>query len=135
MFHSIQSKFPVKTTLFDILGAVLWFIGFFFETIGDYQLAVFKSNPSNKGKLLTSGLWKFTRHPNYFGNACMFWGFFFTACAVRGGWKSVYSPVLMNFLLLRVSGVSLLEKGLAKTKPGFSNYVNSTNAFLPWFPK
>lgn len=130
----MQSKFPSKLTNLDKLGTLLWCIGFFFETVGDLQLAKFKSNPSNKGKLLTTGLWKYTRHPNYFGNACMFWGFYLIACSVRNGWTTLYSPSLMTFLLLKVSGVSLLEKSLSKRKPGFQYYQQSTSSFIPWFP-
>ena len=118
----------------DYLGVLLWGIGFTFESVGDYQLAAFKQNPQNRGQLLTSGLWKYSRHPNYFGNACLFWGFYFLSCGVRGGWKTVYSPLLMTFLLLRVSGVSLLEKSLKKSKPGFQRYMQTTSSFFPWFP-
>ena len=147
-----QAKKPTQITPQDILGTILWVIGFFFETVGDLQLASFKSNPQNRGKLLTTGipalllshfpiysilllgLWRFTRHPNYFGNACMFWGFFSFACAEPGGFQSVFSPLLLNYLLLKVSGVSLLERSLQKRKPGFNEYSKNTSSFIPWFP-
>eukprot|EP01126_Amoeba_proteus_P029342 TRINITY_DN2894_c0_g1_i10.p1 TRINITY_DN2894_c0_g1~~TRINITY_DN2894_c0_g1_i10.p1 ORF type:complete len:259 (-),score=37.34 TRINITY_DN2894_c0_g1_i10:109-885(-) len=115
---------------FDVLGTILWVIGFLFETIGDYQLARFKSNPANKGRLMTSGLWSLTRHPNYFGNASMFWGFYCFSLAA-GKWKTIFGPILMNYLLVKVSGVAMLERGLAKTKPGFEAYVKSTPSFVP----
>ena len=83
-------------------------------------------------KVLNSGLWKYSRHPNYFGNACMFWGIWIISCAVRNGWKHVYSPILMNYLLLKVSGVPLLESSLSKRKAGYSHYIQSTSSFFPW---
>jgi len=122
-----------RFTFFDGLGAAVWLLGFFFETVGDFQLARFKADPANKGKLLTSGLWRYTRHPNYFGNAAIFWGFWLMACSVDGGWRTFYSPLLMTFLLLKVSGVALLERSLIKTKPGYENYIASTSSFFPTF--
>lgn len=119
--------------VFDYIGIIIWAIGFFFESVGDYQLRKFKSNPSNKGKLLTTGLWCYTRHPNYFGDSMQWWGFYFFAAA-SGSWWTVFSPLLMTILLLRVSGVTLLEKTM-KTRPGYEEYIRNTNAFLPWFPK
>ncbi|TNF40386.1 MAG: DUF1295 domain-containing protein, partial [Bacteroidetes bacterium] len=117
-----------------VLGIMVWIVGFTFEAGGDWQLKKFKSNPENKGKLLTSGFWKYTRHPNYFGDAAVWWGFAILSGAT-GCWLPVFSAVLMNWLLLRVSGVAMLERTLIKTKPGFEDYIKQTNAFLPWFPK
>lgn len=122
------------TGLLSILGIVLWVIGFFFEVMGDLQLARFKKNPENKGKLLTTGVWRYTRHPNYFGDAAQWWAFFLFALAGGALW-TVISPILMTFLLVRVSGVALLEKSLRKQKPGYEEYVRKTSAFIPWFPK
>jgi steroid 5-alpha reductase family enzyme len=118
----------------DYLGLLVWLVGFFFEAVGDLQLARFKSDPSNKGKLLTEGVWRYTRHPNYFGDAAQWWGFFLIAAAA-GGWITVYSPILMTYLLLRVSGVAMLERDLQEKKPGYDAYIRRTNAFIPWFPK
>ena len=126
---------PNKFIGLDFLGAAIWGIGFFFEAIGDWQLAQFKANPGNKGKLLTSGVWRYTRHPNYFGDAAQWWGYYLIALATGSGWWSVFSPVIMSFLLRNVSGVTLLERSMKETKPGFAEYVETTNAFIPWFPK
>ncbi len=118
----------------DILALLLWLTGFIFETGGDWQLSRFKSNPANKGKLLQTGFWKYTRHPNYFGDAAVWWGFGLFSIAA-GAWFPVFSPVLMTWLLLQVSGVAMLERTLINTKPGFDEYINKTNSFIPWIPK
>lgn len=118
----------------DYIGVLLWFVGFFFEAAGDYQLARSKADPANKGNLLTGGVWRYTRHPNYFGDAAQWWGFFLIAAAA-GGWITVYSPILMTYLLLRVSGVTMLERDLKDKKPGYEAYLRSTSAFVPWFPE
>ena len=124
---------PNQFTMFDVIGSVLWLIGIFFESVGDSQLAQFKSDPNNKGKVMDRGLWKFTRHPNYFGDALLWWGIFLIA--LPNGWWTILSPIVMTTLLMKISGVALLEKTLAKTKPQYAEYVRRTNAFLPWFPK
>lgn len=116
------------------LGIILWIFGFFFESMGDLQLARFKKNSENKGKLLTTGVWRYTRHPNYFGDAAQWWAFFLFALAGGAFW-TVISPIVMTFLLVKVSGVALLEKSLSKQKPGYEEYVRQTSAFIPWFPK
>ncbi|MEJ2759174.1 MAG: DUF1295 domain-containing protein [Anaerolineales bacterium] len=121
-------------TVFDLLGVLAWGVGFYFEGIGDAQLARFKRDPENKGKLLTTGVWRYTRHPNYFGDAAQWWGFYLLALA-NGGWWTVFSPLIMTYLLRNVSGVTMLEKTLKNTKPGYEKYVRTTNAFFPWFPK
>jgi steroid 5-alpha reductase family enzyme len=120
-------------TPLDLLGSALWTFGFLFEAVGDFQLMRFKMEPANKGKLLTSGLWKYTRHPNYFGESVLWWGYYLIAFAA-GQWWTIFSPILMTFLLLRVSGVAMLERTM-KTKPGYEDYTRRTNAFVPWFPK
>ena len=120
--------------LFDYLGLLAWLVGFVFETVGDYQLAVFKRDPDNKGKLLTSGLWRYTRHPNYFGDTAVWWGFGLLAIASGAYWYSLGS-LLMTYLILKISGVALLEKSLSEVKPGYEEYVQTTSAFFPWFPK
>jgi len=118
----------------DYLALALFVIGFIFESLGDLQLWLFKSNSDNKGKVLRYGLWKFTRHPNYFGEAVIWWGIGLF-CLATNTYFPLIGVVLMTFLLLKVSGVSLLEKGLSKTKPGYRNYIETTNSFIPWFPK
>ena len=118
----------------DALGVGVWLIGFIFEAGGDWQLIRFKSNPENKGKLLTTGFWKYTRHPNYFGDSACWWGYGLIALA-SGSYLQLFAPLLMTFLLLKVSGVAMLERGLKKTKPEYEEYVKKTSAFLPMSPK
>ena len=124
---------PARLIWLDYLGAILWGIGFFFEAVGDWQLARFRANPDNKGKLLNTGLWRYTRHPNYFGDAAQWWGFYLIAAAAGGYW-TIFSPIIMTLLLRRVSGVTMLEKSLKESKPGYKEYVETTNTFIPWFP-
>lgn len=131
---ALHSPTPPQLTLLDYLGAALWGIGFFFEAVGDWQLARFRADPANKGQVLDSGLWRYTRHPNYFGDALLWWGFYCFALAV-GGWWTIFSPVLMTLLLVRVSGVALLEKDLRTRKPQYRDYVRRTSAFVPLPPK
>ena len=114
----------------DFLGAFTWLTGFAFEAGGDYQLARFKSNPANKGKLLTTGFWRVTRHPNYFGDAAQWWGFYLIALA-SGAWWTIFSPIIMTYLLMKVSGVAMLEKTLKDTKPGYAEYIANTPDFFP----
>jgi len=118
----------------DGLGAFLWLTGFLFEAVGDHQLKRFKQKPESKGKIMTSGLWKYTRHPNYFGEAALWWGIFLIALSVRGGWAAVVSPLTISFLLLKVSGVRMLEKKYVGNEE-FGVYARRTSAFFPWFPK
>jgi len=118
----------------DFAGTAVWGVGFFFETVGDAQLAKFKQNRENKSQLLTTGVWRFTRHPNYFGDAAQWWGFYLIALA-SGAWWTIFSPIWMTYLLLKVSGVAMLESTLKKTKPGYEDYIQKTNTFFPWFPK
>ncbi len=108
-------------------------VGFFFEATGDYQLTRFIKNPQNNGKILSDGVWRYTRHPNYFGDATQWCGYFLVAVST-GSWWTIFSPILMTLLLLRVSGVVLLEKTL-ETKPGYKEYIEKTSAFIPWFPR
>jgi steroid 5-alpha reductase family enzyme len=114
----------------DLAGVFLWTLGFVFESLGDLQLAQFRRSSANKGKVLDRGLWRFTRHPNYFGDFCIWWGFFLMALSA-GGWWSIGAPLLMSFLLLRVSGVAMLEKDIGERRPGYAEYVATTNAFFP----
>lgn len=116
-------------------GVALWAIGLLFESVGDWQLARFKAVPENAGRVLDTGLWRYTRHPNYFGECLLWWGLFLIAVSQSSAWWIVISPVIMSFLLLRVSGVTLLEKTLQNTKPEYAEYVARTNAFWPGLPK
>jgi steroid 5-alpha reductase family enzyme len=125
---------PDRLTALDWLGALLWATGMAFETIGDWQLSHFKADPANQGKVMDRGLWAYTRHPNYFGDALLWWGYYLIAVAA-GAWWTVFSPILMTLLLMKVSGVALLEKTLVKTKPEYQDYVRRTNAFFPWFQR
>jgi len=118
----------------DYAGILVWIIGFTFEVGGDFQLARFKSNPQNKGKVLNTGFWKYTRHPNYFGDSAVWWSYALFSIAAGSYWLSLGS-VLMTLLIIKVSGVALLEKSLTSTKPQYSEYIRKTNAFIPWFPK
>ncbi len=121
---------PVSLGWQDALSACVWLIGFIFEAGGDLQLMLFKRNPDNKGKLLTSGLWRLTRHPNYFGDAMQWWGFYLFAL-ISGGWWTIFSPAIMTYLLRNVSGVTMLEKSLQDSKPGYREYVERVPAFVP----
>ena len=116
------------------LGFVLFAVGFYFEAAGDWQLTRFRANEANRGRVLDSGVWRYTRHPNYFGDACLWWGFYGIAVAADGGW-TVLSPLVMTGLLLKVSGVALLEKKLVETKPQYRDYVARTSSFLPMPPR
>jgi len=118
----------------EVLGIVIWGIGFFFETVGDYQLSAFKRDPDNEGKLLTSGLWRYTRHPNYFGEVTQWWGVFLIAVSAPHGWIGLVGSVTITLLILKVSGIPMLEKRSSQ-KPGWDEYRRRTNAFFPWFPK
>ncbi len=116
-------------------GLAAWIVGFFFETIGDAQLIKFRADPANAGKVLDSGLWRYTRHPNYFGDACVWWGIGLVAAETSHGRYGLIGPVVMTVLLRRVSGVTLLEKSLVKRRPGYADYVARTSPFLPRPPK
>ncbi len=118
----------------DVAGALLWLIGMLFEMLADSQLARFKARPENRGKVLDTGLWRFTRHPNYFGEFAIWWGYFLFALAA-GGWWSILSPLLMSFLLVKVTGVALLEKDIGERRPEYADYIRRTNAFFPGPPR
>ncbi|MGB2129043.1 MAG: DUF1295 domain-containing protein [Flavicella sp.] len=120
--------------LLDFIGIGVWVIGFVFEAGGDFQLARFKKIPENKGKVLDTGFWKYTRHPNYFGDAMIWWAYAIFCCAA-GNYIYVLGSIVMTLLLLYVSGIRLLEKTLQETKPEYKVYMQQTNAFFPWFPK
>lgn len=125
---------PARIIWLDVAGVIVWGIGFFFEAVGDYQLTRFKTDPNSAGKVLDTGLWRYTRHPNYFGDAVQWWGFYLLALAA-GAWWAIISPLVMTFLLMRVSGVALLEQSLKKRKPQYQAYIERTSAFFPLPPR
>lgn len=116
-------------------GVLLWLTGFLFEAIGDAQLARFKRDPANRGRVLDSGLWRYTRHPNYFGNACLWWGLFLVACDHWVGWTTIFAPLLMTHFLVNVTGKELLEKRMKGSRPGYEEYVARTSGFFPRPPR
>jgi steroid 5-alpha reductase family enzyme len=113
----------------DVLATAVFVAGLFFETVGDWQLARFKAQPANRGRVMDQGLWRYTRHPNYFGDFLVWWGLYGLALAA-GAWWTVVGPLVMSFLLLRVSGVTMLEQGM-KSRPGYEDYVRRTSTFFP----
>jgi steroid 5-alpha reductase family enzyme len=133
--YQAQAPGPAGITLWDGIGVVLFLVGFAFEAGGDWQLARFKADPANAGKVMDRGFWRYTRHPNYFGDAVVWWSFFAFALATPRSLWTIYSPVVMTVLLLRVSGVTLLEKKLRETRPAYRRYAEETSEFLPWFPR
>ena len=120
--------------IFDFMGIFLWTIGFIFEAGGDFQLAVFKANPANKDKVLDTGFWRYTRHPNYFGDSSVWWGYGFV-CLAAGSYIPLLGSLLMTALIIKISGVALLEKSLTEQKLQYKDYIEKTSAFIPWFPK
>lgn len=132
LLPAIASERPLGW--WDALGAAVVVFGFIFETLGDVQLAAFKAQPANRGRVMDKGLWRYTRHPNYFGEFCVWWGFFLIALSAGDAW-AVVSPLLMSVLLLKVSGVTLLEKDITERRPAYRDYMTRTNAFFPGRPK
>lgn len=124
---------PAHIGFAGVFGMAIWGVGMFFETVGDWQLARFKARPWNRGRVLDSGLWRFTRHPNYFGDFCVWWGIFIVVAATTPGWASAPGPLLMTVLLMRVSGVPHTERHL-RGRPGWDEYAARTNAFFPGPP-
>lgn len=117
------------------VGALLAAAGILVETVADWQLARFKSQPKNKGAALDTGLWRYSRHPNHFGDACVWWGLYMIASETGLGLWAAPGPLLLTFLLLRVSGAPTIEGHLTETRPGYANYLRRTSAFVPWPPK
>ena len=128
------SSQPTTLSTLDYLGIAIWLIGFTFEAGGDYQLMRFKKNSSNKGNVLTTGFWKYTRHPNYFGDAAVWWSYA-VFCFSAGAYWQVIGSIVMTLLIVNISGVALLEKSLKQSKSAYSDYIQKTNSFFPWFPK
>jgi steroid 5-alpha reductase family enzyme len=118
----------------DGLALLIWVIGFVFEAGSDLQLARFKANPANRGRLLTTGFWRYSRHPNYFGDAACWWGYGLLSLAA-GSYLPALGAAVMSYVIIRVSGVSLLERSLSKEKPDYAAYARRTSAFIPWPPR
>ena len=121
--------------ILDYAAVGIWLLGFACEAIGDWQLARFKSHPENAGKVMQQGLWRYSRHPNYFGDALQWWGIFLLAAASSAGLWTVFGPVLMTFLLLQVSGVAMMERRQQRVKPEYKTYMETTSAFVPLPPR
>ena len=128
LYAAITNITPLNAL--DDIGLTLFILGFVWESLADMQLSRFKANPSNKGKVLNTGVWRYSRHPNYFGEACIWWAFYLFALA-GGAWWAIISPVLMTLLLLKISGVSLLESTIVERRPAYAEYIRTTNAFFP----
>lgn len=124
---------PKAISFLDIIGILMWLTGFFFEAVGDGQMRRFKQIPANKGKIMDRGLWKYTRHPNYFGESTMWWGIFIITLNVQWGWAAMFSPIIITLLLLKVSGVPLLEKKY-QANPEYMEYIRKTSSFVPKIP-
>lgn len=130
----LGSQSESQLTFLSWLGLLLWSIGFFFEAVGDWQLKNFKKNPSYWGKILQTGLWRYSRHPNYFGEVVIWWGIFLIALAGPIPWWGIISPLTITVLILFISGIPLLEKGMANL-PGWEEYRKRTSVFFPWPPR
>ena len=134
LFQAIRDGDPPALTPLDVIAVLVVAFGFFWEAVGDWQLTRFKRDPANEGEVLSSGLWRYTRHPNYFGDAVQWWGFTLLALATADGWWVLVSPIVITLLLMKFSGVGLLERHLSE-KPGYEGYTRRTNAFFPWPPR
>ena len=130
---ALASPSPIELGPLDVLGIALVLVGLGFESVGDLQLARFKADPANRGKVMDRGLWSYTRHPNYFGDSVVWWGLYCFALAT-GHPLTIVGPIVMTYLLTRLSGVPLLEKKLARTRPGYADYIARTSSFVPWPP-
>ena len=128
--HVGEGRSGAASLALVVVGLAIYLLGLGFEVIGDLQLARFKADPTHAGKVMRTGLWRYTRHPNYFGDCAQWWGFYLIAVA-GGAWWSVLGPVLMTVLLLRVSGVALLERDIGERRPAYAEYIRRTNAFIP----
>ena len=125
---------PAATVVL-LVGVLAWLVGFGFEAVGDYQLERFKAEPDSKGRVLDSGLWRYTRHPNYFGDACVWWGLFLVALDLPWGLFTIPAPLLMTWLLTAKTGKPMLEAQLTQRRPGYAEYVSRTSGFLPRPPR
>jgi len=130
----INRSLGITLGFLDGTGVFVWLFGFLFESVGDAELARFAKDPLNRGKILQTGLWRYTRHPNYFGEVVQWWGIGLVAGGIPGGWFGIVGPLTITFLILKVSGIPMLEKKMAEN-PDFAEYKRRTSLFLPWFPK
>lgn len=130
----INTYFVDGSEWLALIGVLIWGLGFYFESVGDAQLAKFIKDPANKGKLMQSGLWRYTRHPNYFGEVTQWWGIFMVALLVPSGWLSIIGPITITYLILKVSGIPMLEKKMEQN-PEFAEYKKRTSAFIPLPPR
>jgi steroid 5-alpha reductase family enzyme len=130
-----MSPQPARLTGWDGFGAAVWLIGFVFESVADWQLHRFKADPGSKGQVMDRGLWRYSRHPNYFGECLIWWGMFFIAMSVPGGWWTLISPVIITLVLLKMTGVALTERTIVEHRPGYHDYQRRTSTFIPWWPK
>jgi steroid 5-alpha reductase family enzyme len=126
---------PERLGVPAMIGALLWAVGFLFEAVADWQLARFKRDPANRGRVLDSGLWRYTRHPNYFGNACLWWGLFLIACDHWLGVVTIFAPLLMTHFLVNVTGKALLESRMRQARPEYADYIARTSGFFPRPPR
>jgi steroid 5-alpha reductase family enzyme len=129
------SSTPPVLTLVDWLGAAVWAIGFSWQAVADAQLSRFLKDPANAGRVMDRGLWRYSRHPNYFGEAVMWWGIFLVALATPRGWTTFLSPLVITYLLTKKSGVPLLEETLRRRRAGYPEYIRRTSPFFPWPPR
>ncbi|MGD9113177.1 MAG: DUF1295 domain-containing protein, partial [Desulfobacterales bacterium] len=129
------STTPDHFVWLDALGVFIWVVGFLFEAVGDWQLARFKADPANKGRVMDQGLWAYTRHPNYFGEFLIWWGFFLITLSTPNSWWTIISPLIVAAVLLKMTGIPLTENTIAKTRPGYDDYIKRTSSFVPWFPR
>ncbi|MCX8124887.1 MAG: DUF1295 domain-containing protein [Spirochaetes bacterium] len=127
----IAAESPKEILISDYIGITIWLTGFIFETVADIQLYQFIHNPANTGKVMNQGLWRYSRHPNYFGESLMWWGIFIIVIPVPYGIATIISPLLITYLLLKVSGITLLESSLKEKRPEYAEYIKTTSAFLP----
>jgi steroid 5-alpha reductase family enzyme len=122
---------PAATGPITVIGGVVWLVGFVFEVVGDRQLARFRADPANKGQVMDRGLWRYTRHPNYFGDACVWWGIYLVAADAWPGVLTLPAPILMTLLLTKGSGARIMEKHMS-SRPGWAEYAARTSMFVPW---
>jgi steroid 5-alpha reductase family enzyme len=131
----VAAQRPATLGASVILGIIVFLVGLAFESIGDEQLRRFKADPSNRGRVMDGGLWRFTRHPNYFGDACVWWGLWLVALPAGGAWWTLVGPLVMTLLLVRVSGKAMLERDIGKRRPEYAEYIKRTSGFFPFPPK
>ncbi|MCB2148101.1 MAG: DUF1295 domain-containing protein [Deltaproteobacteria bacterium] len=129
------SPAPPRFTALDVIGTLVWMAGFVFEVVGDWQLARFKADPKNRGRVMDQGLWAWSRHPNYFGEFLIWWGFFLVALPTPGGWWTMISPIIISIVLLKMTGVPLTESALKTRRPGYAEYIDRTSTFFPRPPR